>query len=227
MKIAAIGCSFTDYIWPTYADILEVDKYGQPGIGNERIFYTLSHLYKTQQLQLYDAIVIQWTGPFRFDYLKKNGWTHNDGSIAHSEVNRYIWQSIKKWYNEDFEIAKSENYILATKAICNDLGIKQYHMSMTDFVDYVDLPELKQNFKGRYQIKSAKWSEKPFEDGHPDIPSHISIAEKVAEYLETSINSHMIRKCNNFHKLILKGMTFEDIDKHYQLYFPNRHVAAC
>jgi len=227
LKVAAIGCSFTNYIWPTYADVLQADKFGQAGIGNERIFYILCHLYKTQQLYLYDAIIIQWTGPFRFDYLKKDGWTHNDGNIAHSVENRYIWKKIKEWYNEDFETEKSKNYILATKAICDKIGIKQYHMSMTDFIDYVDLPELSDNFKGRYQIQRAKWSKTPFEDGHPDILSHISIAEKAAEYLQTNISPIMTNKCNDFHKQILKGMTFEDIDNDYKLYFPNRHITAC
>lgn len=100
-------------------------------------------------------------------------------------------------------------------------------MSMTDFIDYVDLPELSDNFKGRYQIQSAKWSKTPFEDGHPDIPSHISIAEKAAEYLQTNISPIMTNKCNDFHKQILKGMTFEDIDNDYKLYFSNRHITAC
>lgn len=227
LKLAAIGCSFTNYIWPTYADILHADKFGQAGIGNDRIFYILSHLYKTQQLHLYDAIIIQWTSPFRFDYLKKDGWTYNDGNIAQSIENKYIWRKIKEWYNEDFETEKSENYILATKAICDKIGIKQYHMSMTDFVDHVDLPELSDSFKGRYQIQSAKWSKKPFKDGHPDIVSHILIAEKVAEYLGTSIHPAMIQNCNKFHRLILKGMVFEDIEKYYNLYFPNRHITAC
>ena len=227
LKLAAIGCSFTNYAWPTYADILQADKFGIAGIGNERIFYILLHLYKTQQLHCYDAIIIQWTGPFRFDYLKKDGWTHNDGSIAHSDQNKYIWRKIKDWYNEDFETEKSENYILAIKAICDKIGIKQYHMSMTDFVDYVDLPELSDNFKGRYRIQSAKWSKKPFEDGHPDIVSHISIAEKAAEYLGSSVNPIITKKCNKFHKLISKGMSFEDIEKHYNLYFSNRNITAC
>lgn len=227
LKLAAIGCSFTNYVWPTYADILQADKFGIAGIGNERIFYILLHLYKTQQLHCYDAIIIQWTGPFRFDYLKKDGWTHNDGSIAHSDQNKYIWRKIKDWYNEDFETEKSENYILAIKAICDKIGIKQYHMSMTDFVDYVDLPELSDNFKGRYQIQSAKWSTKPFQDGHPDIVSHISIAEKAAEYLGSSVNPIITKKCNKFHKLISKGMSFEDIEKHYNLYFSNRNITAC
>ena len=84
LKLAAIGCSFTNYAWPTYADILQADRFGIAGIGNERIFYILLHLYKTQQLHCYDGIIIQWTSPFRFDYLKKDGWTYNDGNIAHS-----------------------------------------------------------------------------------------------------------------------------------------------
>lgn len=226
MKIAAIGCSFTNYVWPTYADILQADRFGLSGIGNERIFYTLCHLYKTQQIHLYDAIVIQWTSPFRFDYLTKDGWTYNDGNIAYSQENRHIWKKIKEWYNEDFETAKSENYIVSSKAICEKIGIKQYHMSMTHLADYVDLADLLRDFKGRYQIKSSPWSDTPFLDGHPDVPSHIQIAEKVAENIGTSIDPIMIEKCNKFHKKIVKGMDFVDIEKHYDSNFPYRHITT-
>ena len=55
----------------------------------------------------------------------------------------FLSSSTVRLYN--FETEKSENYILATKAICDKIGIKQYHMSMTDFVDHVDLPELSNN----------------------------------------------------------------------------------
>lgn len=226
MKIAALGCSFTNYIWPTWADILQADRFGLSGIGNERIFYTVCHLYKTQQLHLYDAVVIQWTSPFRFDYLTKDGWTHNDGNIAFSTENKHIWKKIKEWYNEDFETTKSENFILATKAMCDKIGIKQYHMSMSELADHVDLPDLNRDFRGRYQIKSSPWSDIPFLDGHPDVPSHIQIAEKVAENLGTTIDPIMIEKCNKFHKKIKKGMDFREIEKEYDLNFPYRHITA-
>lgn len=226
MKIAAIGCSFTNYMWPTYADILQADRYGLSGIGNERIFYILCHLYKTEQLHLYDAIVLQWTSPGRFDYLKKDGWTYNDGNIAFSEENKHIWKKIKEWYNEDFEYEKTENYIVSTRAICEKIGIKQFHMSMVHLDDFVDQPNLNRKYPGRYRFKSAPWSKQPFLDGHPDIPGHIEIAKHVANNFDTTVDQLMIDKCTKFHKKIMKGMDFLDVEKMYDSNFPYRHITT-
>lgn len=226
MNIAAIGCSFTNYVWPTYADILQADRYGLSGIGNERIFYILCHLYKTEQLHLYDAIVIQWTSPGRFDYRKKDGWTFNDGNIAFSEENKHIWKKIKEWYNEDFEYEKTENYIVSAKAICESIGIKQYHMSMVHMNDFVDLSELHRQHPGKYRFKSAPWSDKPFLDEHPDIPAHLKIAETVASNIGTEISELLRNKCEKFHKKIMKGMDFADVEKMYNSHFPYRHITT-
>ena len=226
MKIAAIGCSFTNYVWPTYADILQADRYGLSGIGNERIFYIFCHLYKTQQLNLYDAIVLQWTSPGRFDYLKKDGWTFNDGNIAFSEENKHIWNKIKEWYNEDFEYEKTNNYILATKAICETIGIKHYHMSMVHLQDYVNLSDIHRKYPGKYRFKSAPWTPKPFTVGHPTIPAHTEIAGKIAEYYNIEINQVMIDKCNKFHKKITKGMDFKELENMYDSNFPYRHITT-
>ena len=50
MKILAIGCSFTNYCWPTWADFLDADNYGLSGIGNDRMFYRTDHEYGVKSI---------------------------------------------------------------------------------------------------------------------------------------------------------------------------------
>ena len=228
MKIAAIGCSFTNYIWPSYADILKADNYGLSGIGNERIWHVLCQLAKDDKLKLYDAVVVQWTSPFRFDYKTSKGWTHNDGAIALSQKNKFIWRSIKQWYNESYEIEKSANYILTAKAICNSYNVKNFHMSMTgDLANFVDLPNLKDSFRNRYEFTSAPWTDKPFKDGHPTIEDHIQIAKTIAKNIGCKLDELLVDKCVNLHKQLLTGIDFSTAEKEYKSNFPYRYIATC
>lgn len=228
MRIAAIGCSFTNYIWPSYADVLQADNYGLSGIGNDRIWYTFLHLYKTKQLELYNAIVIQWTSPYRFDYKTKTGWTPNDGNISTSVQNAAIWRNIKSWYNESYEQERTENLIYASKSLIQEVGIKSYHMSMTDDVNtLVNLPNITKRFTPRYSFKKASWTDKPFHDGHPTVLSHIKIAEQIADFFDYEINKKLVKRCINFHETILNTDDFDLVNSMYKSNFPNRYVATC
>ncbi len=224
-SIAVIGCSFTNYVWPSYADVLEADNYGLSGIGNDRIWYTLLHLYKTKQLELYDGIVIQWTSPYRFDYRTPCGWTPNDGNISTSVQNADIWKNIQGWYNETYELERTENFILASKALIKDVGIKSYHMSMTDDVDaLVNLSNLKKRFQLRYSFKKAPWTNKPFNDEHPTLLAHIEIAKHIANYFSLKLDKKIIKKCINFHNTIKHTDDYELLHNLYISNFPKRYI---
>lgn len=227
MKIAAIGCSFTNYTWPSYADVLEADNYGLSGIGNERIWHTLLHLYKTQQLQLYDSVVIQWTSPYRFDYFTPNGWTPNDGNISTSVQNANIWKNIRNWYNDSYELEKTKNYIITIKSILKEINIKSYHMSMTNDVDeYVDLPNLKKYCASRYNFKKAPWTNKPFIDGHPTVLEHIKISKKIADAVGLKLSDKIIKKCIEFDNVIENTDDFATVGNLYKSNFPNRYITT-
>jgi len=227
MKIAAIGCSFTNYVWPSYSDVLQADNYGLSGIGNDRIWYILLHLYKTKQLEMYDAIIIQWTSPYRFDYRTNKGWTHNDGNIATSQHNAYIWNNIKNWYNESYEQERTENYIYAIKSILKDINIKAYHMSMTDDIDsLVDLPNLRKLYTARYNFRTAPWSNKPFIDDHPTVLDHIEIAKKIANNLQIDLNQKIIKRCIEFHHTVEQTDDFGKIYKLYKSNFPDGYITT-
>lgn len=227
MKIAAIGCSFTNYVWPSYADVLQADNYGLSGIGNERIWHTLLHLYKTDKLQTYDAIILQWTSPYRFDYLTTAGWTPNDGNISTSVQNVAIWKNIRSWYNEAYELEKSKNYVITAKCLLHDLNMKTYHMSMTDaLTDLVDLSNLKDKYTGRYKFSKAPWTNKPFQDDHPNLLNHLDIAKQIADNFGIKIDQNIYSQCMDFHLDICITQDFAEVDKKYRLNFPNRYIAT-
>ena len=193
MKILAIGCSFTNYCWPTWADFLDADNYGLSGIGNDRMFYIFNQLYP--KLELYDLIVIQWTSPYRFDYKdgknkSYNGWTVNDGNIAFSESNREIWLRLSYWYNEEFEKLRTSHFIQATRAMCNAVNKPNYHINMSsDINEFCDEElSLMQKYKGTYKFEKAQFTENgignqsdPFIDEHPTIDSHSKIAKLISK----------------------------------------------
>jgi hypothetical protein len=99
-------------------------------------------------------------------------------------------------------------------------------MSMVHMNDFVDLSELHRQHPGKYRFKSAPWSDKPFLDEHPDIPAHLKIAETVASNIGTEISELLRNKCEKFHKKIMKGMDFADVEKMYNSHFPYRHITT-
>ena len=211
MKFIAFGCSFTNYAWITYADILKADNMGMPGSGNERIFYEILNCYKNNTLKDYDGIVVQWSGHNRFDYLTTNGWTEPDGAIMFSNENKYIWRNIKSWYNDKYEIEKTQNYIYSANAILEEVGIKKYFMSMNCISNpKILLNNLQSKYKGSYEFDRAPWTKSKFVDDHPTVAQHLEIANQCAEYFGTEIPKSTAEKCMQIHNKIQTANDWED-----------------
>lgn len=210
MKLIAFGCSFTNYVWPTYADVLKADNIGMSGAGNERIFYEVLKHYKNQRLFDYDGIIVQWSGHNRFDYLTRRGWNQADGAIMFSETNRHIWKNIKSWYNEDYELEKTHNYIYTVDALLKQANKKTLFMSM-DNIDNpcIQINHLQKTHEGYYEFDTGeKWINGPFVDTHPTIDQHLGIAKICADYFNLQIDQHTERKCNRIHQRLLKENNF-------------------
>lgn len=73
-RFIAVGCSFTQYRWPTWADILhketdgaEYFNAGRSGAGNQYIFTQINQYINKLELTENDLIAIMWTGFYRED----------------------------------------------------------------------------------------------------------------------------------------------------------------
>ena len=200
-RIISFGCSFTQYLWPTYADILQAENLGWPGSGNERIFYFILEQYKKHQFKNYDLITVQWTGPLRFDYLTRDGWTEADGPLRLSKVNKHIWRSVKNWFNENYEEEKTQNYKIVIDKLLASTGVKYF---ITD-IDY-----MRELYIGGYEFNNATpWTKNSFIDKHPTIMQHMDFANKIASDNGLEIDKTIHTKCNDLHATISKDKVFE------------------
>ena len=77
-RLFTFGCSFTNYHWPTYADILGTQfdaffNWGRSGAGNLFIFNSLMEAHKRNKLTKDDVVCVMWSSISREDrYVGKN-----------------------------------------------------------------------------------------------------------------------------------------------------------
>lgn len=131
-RLFTFGCSFTQYSWPTWADILgrEFDHYenwGQAGGGNGYIFQSLIECYNRNQLTPDDTVIIMWTSTDRDDRYINNNW-QTWGSIFNNPL--YDTSYIKKYYDNRGNIIRDLGYIAACKSLLEAWGIKYKFLSM-------------------------------------------------------------------------------------------------
>ena len=79
-RLFTLGCSYTNYWYPTWADWLgsEFNYYenlGMSGLGNRGIFNRLSELIYKRKVNENDHVIIEWSTPTREDrYFSGKGW---------------------------------------------------------------------------------------------------------------------------------------------------------
>lgn len=80
-RVFAFGCSFTRYIYPTYADLISQEcinsrfyNLGKTGAGNSLIAYRLAEANQRFKFDSNDLIVVMWTTAFREDRFVDRTW---------------------------------------------------------------------------------------------------------------------------------------------------------
>lgn len=78
-RFFAFGCSFTNYVWPTWADIISQDipvyqNWGSAGSGNHFIFNSIIEANARYQFNNTDLVVVMWTNKEREDRYHNNNW---------------------------------------------------------------------------------------------------------------------------------------------------------
>jgi hypothetical protein len=107
-RLFTFGCSFTHWIWPTWADIYATqfdffENWGYPSAGNLYIFNSIIEANKRHKFTADDTIVIMWSGILRSDYYNFR-WEFNEEhkSIRASEIINYGYiNSIDEWFSSN------------------------------------------------------------------------------------------------------------------------------
>ena len=81
-RFFSFGCSFTNYIWPTWADIIGNDfdfyqNWGAAGSGNHFIFNSIIEADARYNFNENDLVIVMWSFIIREDRYINNRWQHD------------------------------------------------------------------------------------------------------------------------------------------------------
>ena len=129
-RLFTFGCSFTNYYWPTWADILgkqfsKHENWGLAGGGNHYIFNSIVEANKRNQFTKDDTIIVMWSGISREDKYINGQW---QADTAHS-VN-YIKQFINGRIDERGLLIRDLAFISAAADLLELCGTNYQFLSM-------------------------------------------------------------------------------------------------
>lgn len=113
-RLFTFGCSLTNWIWPTWADIYATDfdffeNWGMPSAGNLFIFNSIIEANRRHKFTSNDTIVIMWSGLLRVDTYHHDRWNlyeSSNDSVRGSEIINFAYiDGINEWFK-----SKNLNY---------------------------------------------------------------------------------------------------------------------
>lgn len=121
-RLFTFGCSFTQYAWPTWANIIAYDtgiehyNYGIAGLGNVGIQHRILEADIKHNFQKNDIILILWTSWCREDRLRNCRWLPM-GSVVHDANSVYDNNFVKKYWDYSNDIVKNSTAIITANKI--------------------------------------------------------------------------------------------------------------
>jgi len=144
-RLFVLGCSFTNYAWPTWADMLGTEfevyeNWGYPGLGNRAICERLIELHAREHLTKNDTVIIQWTSHLRNDYhttderrkgvLKDVGWKTCGSIFNYINAELYSDEWIKTFWDETSFTMHMLNNIALAQGFLKNINCNWYMTSM-------------------------------------------------------------------------------------------------
>lgn len=177
-RLITFGCSFTDYSWPTWADIIALDRevayenWAIGGGGNQQI--ARRALYRmTRGFESTDWVMIQWSSLTREDRFINNRW-RAEGSVFNSPT--YKTDFVRKYWDWDNDVIATAHSRITTELLLKDR--LKYQMAMTwhddgSLVKYTDNTKITEYWKNQLTATdTVPANARPFNgrssDGHPD-----------------------------------------------------------
>lgn len=131
-KFLAFGCSFTSYIWPTWADILaqnfdSYENWGSIGGGNQFIFNSIVEALVRGHIKENDTVGIMWTNVSREDRYVDHEWV-TPGNIYTQEI--YDKKFVAKFADTRGYYIRDLAVIYATEKLLRHHGCNFFFLSM-------------------------------------------------------------------------------------------------
>jgi hypothetical protein len=144
-RLFTFGCSFTEYVWPTWADLLSTDfdhyeNWGYRGLGNRGIAERVAECHAKHTFSKDDVVIIQWSSHLRFDWYhihslpdnRAPGWK-TSGSMF-GPMNRHVFNDnwINMFFYEPAYIMHTLNTIIMIQGLLKSTGATWFMTSIGD-----------------------------------------------------------------------------------------------
>lgn len=188
-KIFIFGCSYTKYMWPTWADILKTEIGDRVivnagcGLGNVAISHLMLESKLKEKWKHEDKIFVVWSSWNREDRFE-NRWL-NRGSI-------FTGDEYPQWFIDNFWSIENDCMKNMSTIIFANLSMKiDYQAHMVDY-DLNLAPSLNKNYEKFGYLEDNMPEKVLFDmdnnsqfngilsyDSHPDIECHLNFANQV------------------------------------------------
>jgi len=130
-RLFTFGCSYTSYIWSTWADILgqsagEFQNWAISGGGNQFIFNSVHECNQRNHFRPGDTVIVCWTNIMRDDRYT-HGW-QNLGNIYTQRLYDAAW--VRKWITERGCLLRDLAAIAGVKLLLETSGVDWRFLSM-------------------------------------------------------------------------------------------------
>lgn len=134
-RLFTFGCSFTNSIRPTWADIVareynHSENWGQAGAGNSFIFYSLMECHKRNTITSNDVVMIMWSSIGREDRYVDGIWV-TPGSIYNQT--EYDENFVRKFADPTGYLLRDAAHLAGTKLLLDQIGCQYYFFSIVPF----------------------------------------------------------------------------------------------
>jgi hypothetical protein len=135
-RFFAFGCSFTQYLWPTWADIISKEipdtyLYAKSGAGNFYIYQAVIEAILTHKIDENDLVMIMFSNVTREDrYTKKDGWI-TSGNLFFQDT--YDKNFIEKFFCEKGYLMRDLSLVEGIIRSLKETGVDYRLMSMVPF----------------------------------------------------------------------------------------------
>lgn len=233
MRIFAFGCSFSNWLWPTWPDIIaksypnvNIQNWALYGTSNVSIYHRMLQCDLINNFKDNDIIIVGWTTWSRSHLFRNNKWD-NEGNYFNprSKINVE-----KVWCPEDDIIKNSFALISANKLFNIDYqfdvqtSLTEKYETYAGFANYTnDL--VTNNDSEMYKSNLNFWFDKLKEldvfpssgpafgltnDYHPDIKNQVQWAINVSNKANLNISNDVIDYYYKMHDIYVDNLSKEN-----------------
>jgi hypothetical protein len=190
-RLFTFGCSFTNYRWSTWADILgaefnEFQNWGQSGGGNQFIFNSVMEADQRHRFSHGDTVVVCWTGTQRDDRYVDHRW-HTLGNVFNCPI--YDPKYLREYVEERGYLIRDLACMKAVKVLLESIpGLTWRFLSMIEPNNVDDTRDVTQLYQdvvdsiapSYYTVlfKEIGWPDRNG-DPHPTPSEHLAYLDAV------------------------------------------------